>query len=182
MNEEQQNPAQSAQEDDLFSGSPAAVKPLFEEPQAPAQPKPLFASGGPADEAFIEQRLKEAGPTAFVVPPVQEPQPEALAQPEEIEQPGYIPSGKPAPEEPVIVTAAPHAGEEQRTEIPQQTVQEASLTAPRNRRTTVMRNALQRPPFRHSRRCPPRSNSRVMERSGSGKRSCRIPSNATNGY
>lgn len=137
MNEEQQNPAQSAQEDDLFSGSPAAVKPLFEEPQAPAQPKPLFASGGPADEAFIEQRLKEAGPTAFVVPPVQEPQPEALAQPEEIEQPGYIPSGKPAPEEPVIVTAAPHAGEEQRTEIPQQTVQEASLTAtaePQNNR------------------------------------------------
>jgi len=139
MNEEQQNPAPSAQEDDLFSGSPATVKPLFEEPQAPVQPKPLFASGEPADQAFIEQRLKEAGPTAFVPPPVPEPQPEALAQPEEVEQPGYIPSGKPAPQEPVIVTATPYAGEEQRTEIPQPAIPEASLTAtaePQNNRYT----------------------------------------------
>lgn len=118
MNEEQQNPAPSAQEDDLFSGSPAAVKPLFEEPQAPVQPKPLFASGEPADQAFIEQRLKEAGPTAFVPPPVPEPQPEALAQPAEVEQPAYIPSGNPAPAEPVIVNAVPDAGKEQHAEIP----------------------------------------------------------------
>lgn len=136
MNEEQQNPAPSAQEDDLFSGSPAAVKPLFEEPQAPVQPKPLFASGEPADQAFIEQRLKEAGPTAFVPPPVPEPQPEALAQPAEVEQPAYIPSGNPAPAEPVIVNAVPDAGKEQHAEIPT-AAPEASLTAtaePQNNR------------------------------------------------
>lgn len=136
MNEEQQNPAPSAQEDDLFSGSPAAVKPLFEEPQAPVQPKPLFASGEPADQAFIEQRLKEAGPTAFVPPPVPEPQPEALAQPAEIEQPAYIPSGNPAPVEPVIVNAVPDAEKEQHAEIPPATP-EMSLTAtaePQNNR------------------------------------------------
>lgn len=136
MNEEQQNPAPSAQEDDLFSGSPAAVKPLFEEPQAPVQPKPLFASGEPADQAFIEQRLKEAGPTAFVPPPVPEPQPEALAQPAEVEQPAYIPSGNPAPVEPVIVNAVPDAGKEQHAEIPPATP-EMSLTAtaePQNNR------------------------------------------------
>lgn len=136
MNEEQQNPAPSAQEDDLFSGSPAAVKPLFEEPQAPVQPKPLFASGEPADQAFIEQRLKEAGPTAFVPPPVPEPQPEALAQPAEIEQPAYIPSGNPAPVEPVIVNAVPDAGKEQHAEIPT-AAPEMSLTAtaePQNNR------------------------------------------------
>ena len=136
MNEEQQNPAPSAQEDDLFSGSPAAVKPLFEEPQAPVQPKPLFASGEPADQAFIEQRLKEAGPTAFVPPPVPEPQPEALAQPAEVEQPAYIPSGNPAPVEPVIVNAVPDAGKEQHAEIPP-AAPEASLTAtaePQNNR------------------------------------------------
>lgn len=136
MNEEQQNPAPSAQEDDLFSGSPAAVKPLFEEPQAPVQPKPLFASGEPADQAFIEQRLKEAGPTAFVPPPVPEPQPEALAQPAEVEQPAYIPSGNPAPAEPVIVNAVPDAGKEQHAEIPT-AAPEMSLTAtaePQNNR------------------------------------------------
>lgn len=136
MNEEQQNPAPSAQEDDLFSGSPAAVKPLFEEPQAPVQPKPLFASGEPADQAFIEQRLKEAGPTAFVPPPVPEPQPEALAQPAEVEQPAYIPSGNPAPAEPVIVNAVPDAGKEQHAEIPP-AAPEMSLTAtaePQNNR------------------------------------------------
>lgn len=136
MNEEQQNPAPSAQEDDLFSGSPAAVKPLFEEPQAPVQPKPLFASGEPADQAFIEQRLKEAGPTAFVPPPVPEPQPEALAQPAEVEQPAYIPSGNPAPAEPVIVNAVPDAGKEQHAEIPT-AAPETSLTAtaePQNNR------------------------------------------------
>ena len=136
MNEEQQNPAPSAQEDDLFSGSPAAVKPLFEEPQTPVQPKPLFASGEPADQAFIEQRLKEAGPTAFVPPPVPEPQPEALAQPAEVEQPAYIPSGNPAPAEPVIVNAVPDAGKEQHAEIPPATP-EMSLTAtaePQNNR------------------------------------------------
>lgn len=136
MNEEQQNPTPSAQEDDLFSGSPAAVKPLFEEPQAPVQPKPLFASGEPADQAFIEQRLKEAGPTAFVPPPVPEPQPEALAQPAEVEQPAYIPSGNPAPAEPVIVNAVPDAGKEQHAEIPT-AAPEMSLTAtaePQNNR------------------------------------------------
>lgn len=136
MNEEQQNPAPSAQEDDLFSGSPAAVKPLFEEPQAPVQPKPLFASGEPADQAFIEQRLKEAGPTAFVPPPVPEPQPEALAQPAEVEHPAYIPSGNPAPVEPVIVNAVPDAGKEQHAEIPT-AAPEMSLTAtaePQNNR------------------------------------------------
>ena len=129
MTNEQENSEHPALEDDLFSGASAPVKPLFEpQPQA-SQPKPLFpANEEPADEAFIEQKLKEAGPTAFVSAPVQPPQPEAAARPSEEDVPSYVPTGRAADQEPVIVTTAERAVDEQHVEQPP-FPQEQGLTA-----------------------------------------------------
>ena len=129
MTNEQENSEHPALEDDLFSGASAPVKPLFEpQPQA-SQPKPLFpADEEPADEAFIEQKLKEAGPTAFVSAPVQPPRPEAAARPSEEDVPSYVPTGRAADQEPVIVTTAERAVDEQHVEQPP-FPQEQGLTA-----------------------------------------------------
>ncbi len=127
MNNEQENNMQSVREDDLFSGNSASVKPLFEEQTLP-QTKPLFADSEPAEEAFIEQKLRETGPTAFAVPQAPAIQPEAFARPSEIEQPSYIPSGNSAPAEPVIVTSVPDPAEEFRATPPSFTP-EQGLTA-----------------------------------------------------
>ncbi len=119
MKNEQENPDHPALEDDLFSGGTASAKPLFEPQEQPAaQPKPLFPSDEPADEAFIEQKLKEAGPTAFVPTQAAPPEPEAQARPSELEESSYVPTGRPAAEEPVVVTATPRATDEQKTESP----------------------------------------------------------------
>lgn len=95
MTNEQENSEHPALEDDLFSGASAPVKPLFEQQPQASQPKPLFpADEEPADEAFIEQKLKEAGPTAFVSAPVLPPRPEAAARPSEEDVPSYVPTGR----------------------------------------------------------------------------------------
>lgn len=129
MTNEQENSEHPALEDDLFSGASAPVKPLFEQQPQASQPKPLFpADEEPADEAFIEQKLKEAGPTAFVSAPVLPPRPEAAARPSEEDVPSYVPTGRAADQEPVIVTTAERAVDEQHVEQPP-FPQEQGLTA-----------------------------------------------------